>query len=55
MLTGLLDQEGLPEMQFAAYNQIASSKQVLIYPDHGHQELPEGDNEIIQFFLKMEG
>lgn len=55
MLTGLLDQEGLPEMQFAAYNQIASSKQVLIYPDHGHEELPEGDNEIIQFFVKMEG
>jgi cephalosporin-C deacetylase len=41
MGTGLMDTVCPPSTQFAAYNKIQSPKQVVVYPDYGH-ELPPG-------------
>lgn len=40
MGTGLLDTTCPPSSQFAAYNKITSEKEVVIYPDFGHETLP---------------
>ncbi len=40
MATGLMDAVCPPSTQFAAYNKISAPKNVLIYPDFGHEGLP---------------
>ena len=50
MGTGLMDQICPPSTQFAAYNKITSEKEVVIYPDFGHEGLP-GHSDIIYEFL----
>ncbi|MDR1060688.1 MAG: acetylxylan esterase [Clostridiales bacterium] len=40
MACGLMDQVCPPSTQFAAYNRIASEKELRIYPDFGHEGLP---------------
>jgi cephalosporin-C deacetylase len=40
MGTALMDQICPPSTQFAAYNKIRSGKQMILYPDFGHEELP---------------
>jgi cephalosporin-C deacetylase len=40
MGTALMDQICPPSTQFAAYNKIRSRKEMIIYPDFGHEELP---------------
>jgi cephalosporin-C deacetylase len=39
MITGLMDTICPPSTQFAAYNKITAKKQVLIYPDFGHEDM----------------
>jgi cephalosporin-C deacetylase len=41
MFTGLMDTICPPSTQFAAYNKITSKKNVVIYPDFGHEILPD--------------
>ncbi len=41
MATGLMDEVCPPSTQFASYNKITSTKQMAIYPDFGHENLPE--------------
>jgi len=41
MFTGLMDTVCPPSTQFAAYNKITSKKDVVIYPDFGHEILPD--------------
>ncbi len=41
MFTGLMDTICPPSTQFAAYNKITSKKDVVIYPDFGHEILPD--------------
>jgi cephalosporin-C deacetylase len=41
MATGLMDAICPPSTQFAAYNKISGPKDVVIYPDFGHEGLPE--------------
>jgi len=53
MGTGLSDTVCPPSTQFAAYNKITSKKDVRIYPDFGHEGLPEFDDEIFQFLSKL--
>ena len=53
MFTGLMDNICPPSSQFAAYNKIASEKNVVIYPDFGHEYLPFGMDKTMQFMLKM--
>ena len=50
MGTGLMDTICPPSTQFAMYNKITSKKQVVIYPDYGHEGLL-GHNDIIHEFL----
>ena len=37
--TGLLDDVCPPSTQFAIYNKISSPKNIVIYPDYGHEIL----------------
>ena len=53
MFTGLMDNICPPSSQFAAYNKITSEKDVVIYPDFGHEYLPFGMDKTMQFMLKM--
>ncbi|MGX6592416.1 acetylxylan esterase [Cetobacterium ceti] len=46
MVTGLMDRICPPSTQFAAYNKIFSKKNMLVYPDFGHEDI-FGLNDII--------
>ena len=50
---GLMDTICPPSIQFAAYNKIKSHKEVLIYPDFGHENLPGFWDKGIEFMLGM--
>jgi cephalosporin-C deacetylase len=50
MTTALMDTICPPSTQFAAYNKITSEKEVVLYPDFGHDELP-GDHDRLFDFL----
>lgn len=41
MFTGLMDDICPPSTQFAAYNKITAKKSIVIYPDFGHENLPD--------------
>ena len=42
-----------PSSQFAAYNKITSQKEVVIYPDFGHEALPDFNDRTLQFLAKL--
>ena len=50
MYTGLMDMICPPSSQFAAYNKIRSEKRVTLYPDFGHEWLPNYMDETIAWF-----
>ncbi|MDX6767511.1 MAG: alpha/beta fold hydrolase [Candidatus Methylacidiphilales bacterium] len=50
MATGLMDTICPPSTQFAAYNKITSKKNVTIYPDFGHENLPGFADATFSFF-----
>ena len=49
MPIGLMDAICPPSTQFAAYNKITSKKNLVIYPDFGHENLPQSGDIIYQF------
>lgn len=49
MAVGLMDAVCPPSTQFAAYNKIRSHKELLIYPDFGHEGLPGSSDRIYEF------
>lgn len=53
MFTGLMDTICPPSTQFAAYNKITSKKNVVIYPDFGHEGLPESGDMMFEFMKKL--
>ena len=53
MVTGLMDNVCPPSSQFAAYNKITSPKDVVIYPDFGHEGLPGNNDRIFKFMMEM--
>ena len=53
MFTGLMDNICPPSSQFAAYNKITAEKDVVIYPDFGHEHLPFCMDKTMQFMLEM--
>lgn len=53
MGTGLMDTICPPSTQFAAYNRIAAPKQMEIYPDFGHEGLPQMTEKAMTFMLGM--
>ena len=50
---GLMDEICPPSSQFAAYNKIVSKKEMIIYPDFGHEGLPGLSDKIYQFMLGL--
>jgi cephalosporin-C deacetylase len=42
-----------PSSQFAAYNKITSPKKVLLYPDFGHENLPDSGDITFEFMSKL--
>jgi len=53
MGTGLMDNICPPSTQFAAFNKITSEKDVVIYPDFGHEWFPGFDMYIHQQIMKL--
>ncbi|HBG26172.1 MAG: acetylesterase [Planctomycetes bacterium GWF2_41_51] len=53
MVTGMMDTICPPSSQFAAYNKITSKKEVIIYPDFGHENLAGANDETLQFMLSL--
>ena len=53
MAVGLLDEICPPSSQFAAYNKISSPKDLIIYPDFGHEGLPGLNDIAIQWFCEL--
>jgi cephalosporin-C deacetylase len=50
---GLMDDICPPSSQFAAYNKIRSKKEMVIYPDFGHEGLPGFDDRVFNFMMEM--
>ena len=53
MQTGLLDTTCPPSSQFAAYNKITSEKDVIIYPDYGHEGIKGSDDATFSFLAQL--
>lgn len=53
MTTGLMDNICPPSTQFAAYNRISSPKDMVLYPDFGHEALPGCDDRIYKFMAAL--
>jgi cephalosporin-C deacetylase len=53
MAVGLMDTICPPSTQFAAYNKIPSKKDLLIYPDYGHEGLPGSSDRIFEFMAAL--
>jgi len=53
MFISLLDDICPPSTQFAVYNKINGPKSCEIYPNHGHEGLPDSDELIYEFFKKL--
>jgi cephalosporin-C deacetylase len=53
MFTGLMDTTCPPSSQFAAYNKINSPKQVKLYPDFGHEGLPNSGDLTFEFMMGL--
>ena len=51
-ITGLMDRICPPSTQFAVYNKIKSKKEMVIYPDYGHEHLPGISDRIYGFFTE---
>ena len=54
MAVGLMDTVCPPSTQFAAYNKITAPKDLLIYPDFGHEELPGAADSVFDFFAELQ-
>jgi cephalosporin-C deacetylase len=53
MAVGLMDTICPPSTQFAAYNKIKAPKSLAVYPDYGHENLPDINDKIFQFMLAL--
>lgn len=53
MATGLLDEVCPPSTQYAAYNRIPGQKEHVLYPDFGHEGLPDFDDITFRFMMEM--
>ena len=53
MGTALMDQICPPSTQFAAYNKIRSKKEMILYPDFGHEELPGYMDRAFTFLSRL--
>lgn len=52
-LTGLMDTICPPSSQFAAYNKITAPRSMLLYPDFGHEGLPDASDRVFEFMAGL--
>ena len=50
---GLMDAICPPSTQMAAFNRITSHKELLIYPDFGHEHLPQASDIVFNFMADL--
>ncbi len=55
MMTGLQDETCLPSTQFAVYNRLKCEKDMIVYPDFGHDDLPDSDDLTLAYFRERFG
>lgn len=53
MGVGLMDTICPPSTQFAAYNKISAPKNMMIYPDFGHEGIRDFDDKVYSFMSRM--
>ena len=53
MAVGLMDTICPPSTQFAAYNKIIAEKSLAVYPDYGHEFIPDINDKIYQFMMTL--
>jgi cephalosporin-C deacetylase len=53
MFTGLMDTVCPPSTQFAAYNKITAERDMVIYPDYGHEGLPGASDRVFSFMSEL--
>ncbi len=53
MFTGLMDDICPPSTQFAAYNKMTCEKNMVIYPDFGHEGLPDVNDLTFEFLMGL--
>jgi cephalosporin-C deacetylase len=53
MATGLMDTICPPSTQFAAFNKIQSDKEMVLYPDFGHEHLPGFADRRFEFLANL--
>lgn len=53
MFTALMDNVCPPSTQFAAYNNMTCKKDLVVYPDFGHEFLPDAKEMMYEWFLSM--
>jgi cephalosporin-C deacetylase len=53
MAIGFLDQVCPPSTQFAVYNKIKSPKKICIYPDYGHEYIPDFDDKVFKYMMGL--
>ncbi|HWL51249.1 MAG TPA: acetylxylan esterase [Chthoniobacteraceae bacterium] len=53
--TGLSDRICPPSTQFAFYNKLRCEKELLVYPDFGHEVLPGNEDRELRYFIEMLG
>ena len=53
MTTSLMDTVCPPSSQFAAYNKIKSEKDMVLYPDFGHEDLPGHSDRLFEFLSEI--
>jgi len=52
-VVGLMDTVCPPSTQFAAYNKITAPKDLVVYPDFGHEALPGILDKRLSYLLKL--
>jgi cephalosporin-C deacetylase len=51
--TGLMDTICPPSTQFAVYNKISSNKEMLVYPDYRHEDIPHFVDRAYEFMMGL--
>ena len=53
MFTGLMDTTCPPSTQFAMYNKVTSKKNVILYPEYGHEGLKGQPDKMFEFLSEL--